>query len=50
MIQHSCVLFADSMLFQLPVYTVAISGRFDVGGLASYEECDKYFQNKEQGC
>ena len=28
---------------QVPVYQKEVSGRFDVGGLASYVECDKHF-------
>ena len=31
---------------QSAVYTVPISGRFDVGGLATYLECDAYFRRE----
>lgn len=34
---------------QLPCYTSIISGRFDVGGLQSYIECDDFFYAKEGG-
>jgi hypothetical protein len=29
-----------------PVYAYAISGRFDIGGLDSYIECDDFFKKK----
>lgn len=32
--------------FRRPVYVHRISGRFDVGNLASYIECDKYFKDQ----
>lgn len=32
--------------FRRPVYVHRISGRFDVGNLASYMECDKYFKDQ----
>lgn len=31
-----------------PVYTHDVSGRFDVGNLASYAECDGYFRERLQ--
>lgn len=34
---------------QLPCFTSVISGRFDVGGLASYIECNDFFFAKEAG-
>ncbi|XP_017568997.1 uncharacterized protein zgc:136439 [Pygocentrus nattereri] len=38
--------FLSWLLLRRPVYVYRISGRFDVGNLPSYIECDKYF--KEQ--
>ncbi|XP_056610693.1 uncharacterized protein zgc:136439 isoform X2 [Triplophysa dalaica] len=38
--------FLSWLILRRPVYVQKISGRFDVGNLASYIECDKYF--KEQ--
>uniref|UniRef100_M3XHL1 Zgc:136439 n=2 Tax=Latimeria chalumnae TaxID=7897 RepID=M3XHL1_LATCH len=32
------------LVIRKPVYVHHISGRFDVGNLSSYIECDKYFQ------
>ncbi|XP_058642554.1 uncharacterized protein zgc:136439 isoform X2 [Onychostoma macrolepis] len=37
-----------SWLILRPVYVHRISGRFDVGNLPSYIECDKYFKNQLQ--
>lgn len=34
--------------FRKPVYVHEISGRFDVGNLPSYIECDLYFREKLQ--
>lgn len=34
--------------FRKPVYIQEISGRFDVGNLPSYVECDLYFKEKLQ--
>ena len=33
--------------FRKPVFAVEISGRFDVGGLASYLDCHHYFKQKD---
>lgn len=35
--------FVPYLCQRLPVFSFEISGRFDVGGLSSYIECDKYF-------
>uniref|UniRef100_A0A8C2AFA6 Nucleotidyl transferase domain-containing protein n=1 Tax=Cyprinus carpio TaxID=7962 RepID=A0A8C2AFA6_CYPCA len=40
--------FNNSVYFRRPVYVLRISGRFDVGNLPSYIECDKYFRNQLQ--
>eukprot|EP00050_Salpingoeca_kvevrii_P012383 m.22152 g.22152 ORF g.22152 m.22152 type:complete len:203 (+) comp3984_c0_seq1:3-611(+) len=36
--------FIRYLIAKAPVFAKKISGRFDVGGLASYIECDKHFQ------
>lgn len=36
--------FVRFLQAKLPVFVHTISGRFDVGGLASYEQCDQYFR------
>jgi NDP-sugar pyrophosphorylase family protein len=38
--------FLSYLCQQLPVFAYKISGRFDVGGLSSYIECDRYFRGK----
>ena len=38
--------FLPYLCQQLPVFAFKISGRFDVGGLSSYIECDRYFRGK----
>lgn len=40
--------FLSWLIPRKPVYTEQISGRFDVGNLASYIECDLYFREKLQ--
>ncbi|EDO43592.1 predicted protein [Nematostella vectensis] len=32
------------LFYRVPLYTMEISGRFDVGGLESYKKCDFYFK------
>ncbi|KAK0135773.1 hypothetical protein N1851_028336 [Merluccius polli] len=38
--------FVSWLIQRRPVYTHEISGRFDVGNLPSYVECDLYFKDK----
>lgn len=40
--------FLSWLILRRPVYVHRISGRFDVGNLLSYIECDKYFKNQLQ--
>lgn len=40
--------FLSWLILRKPVYVQRISGRFDVGNLASYTECDKYFKDQLQ--
>lgn len=40
--------FLSWLILRKPVYVHRISGRFDVGNLASYVECDKYFKDQLQ--
>uniref|UniRef100_A0A8C1JHZ5 Nucleotidyl transferase domain-containing protein n=2 Tax=Cyprinus carpio TaxID=7962 RepID=A0A8C1JHZ5_CYPCA len=44
----NCYPFNNAVYFRRPVYVLRISGRFDVGNLPSYIECDKYFRNQLQ--
>ncbi|XP_039613847.1 uncharacterized protein zgc:136439 isoform X1 [Polypterus senegalus] len=39
--------FLSWLIARSPVYVYEVSGRFDVGNVASYLECHSYFQNKE---
>lgn len=41
--------FVSWLIPRKPVYVQEISGRFDVGNLPSYVECDLYFSEKLQG-
>lgn len=36
------------LLCRKPVYVFEISGRFDVGNLPSYVECDQFFKDRIQ--
>lgn len=49
-LKHSYLFFEKRVFFSFrrPVYIHEISGRFDVGNLASYVECDLYFREKLQ--
>ncbi|KAM9487071.1 mannose-1-phosphate guanylyltransferase catalytic subunit beta [Clarias gariepinus] len=38
--------FLSWLISRRPVYVHEISGRFDVGNLASYTECDRYFREQ----
>lgn len=40
--------FVSWLILRKPVYIYQISGRFDVGNLPSYIECDRYFKEKLQ--
>ncbi|KAM7380887.1 hypothetical protein PAMP_004157 [Pampus punctatissimus] len=40
--------FVSWLISRTPVHTHQISGRFDVGNLSSYTECDLYFREKLQ--
>ncbi|XP_051566484.1 uncharacterized protein zgc:136439 [Myxocyprinus asiaticus] len=40
--------FLSWLILRKPVYVHMISGRFDVGNLPSYIECDKYFKDQLQ--
>uniref|UniRef100_A0A3Q3XAS6 Nucleotidyl transferase domain-containing protein n=1 Tax=Mola mola TaxID=94237 RepID=A0A3Q3XAS6_MOLML len=40
--------FVSWLISRMPVYIHQISGRFDVGNLSSYVECDLYFREKLQ--
>ncbi|XP_052005038.1 uncharacterized protein zgc:136439 isoform X2 [Xyrauchen texanus] len=40
--------FLSWLILRRPVYVHMISGRFDVGNLPSYIECDKYFKDQLQ--
>ncbi|XP_050975617.1 uncharacterized protein zgc:136439 [Labeo rohita] len=40
--------FLSWLILRRPVYVHRISGRFDVGNLPSYIECDKYFKDQLQ--
>lgn len=40
--------FLSWLLSRRPVYVHEISGRFDVGNLASYTDCDRYFREQLQ--
>ncbi|MCI4378822.1 hypothetical protein PGIGA_G00220030 [Pangasianodon gigas] len=40
--------FLSWLISRRPVYVHEISGRFDVGNLASYTECDRYFREQLQ--
>lgn len=42
------IVFVVSLSFRKPVYVYQISGRFDVGNLPSYIECDLYFREQLQ--
>lgn len=39
-------IFVSWIISRMPVYVYPISGRFDVGNLPSYTECDLYFKEK----
>lgn len=41
-------IFVSWLISRKPVYVYSISGRFDVGNLPSYVECDLYFKEKLQ--
>ncbi|XP_072301300.1 uncharacterized protein [Eucyclogobius newberryi] len=41
-------IFVSWIISRTPVYVYPISGRFDVGNLPSYIECDRYFTEKLQ--
>lgn len=41
-------IFVSWIISRKPVYVYPISGRFDVGNLPSYTECDLYFKEKLQ--
>lgn len=41
-------IFVSWLISRKPVYVYPISGRFDVGNLPSYSECDLYFKEKLQ--
>ncbi|XP_027023925.1 uncharacterized protein zgc:136439 [Tachysurus fulvidraco] len=40
--------FLSWLIARRPVYVHEVSGRFDVGNLASYTECDRYFREQLQ--
>ncbi|KAJ8012880.1 hypothetical protein DPEC_G00047470 [Dallia pectoralis] len=40
--------FLSWLISRMPVYVHHISGRFDVGNLSSYVECDRYFRENLQ--
>lgn len=49
---RSDIVFLNALVcpsFRKPVYVQEISGRFDVGNLPSYVECDLYFSEKLRG-
>lgn len=48
--KHNSLIFKKPAFFSFrkPVYIHEISGRFDVGNLPSYVECDLYFREKLQ--
>lgn len=47
---YSKIVFINGLVLfvRKPIYVHEISGRFDVGNLKSYVECDLYFSEKLQ--
>ncbi|XP_028848098.1 uncharacterized protein LOC114797363 [Denticeps clupeoides] len=39
-------IFLSWLITRKPVYVFEVAGRFDVGNLSSYTECDQYFRSK----